>query len=142
MAVRLPDLETRTPASPAAVLAARGQEWIVDARGCDAAALRDEARLRGVFDRLIADLHLTPVAPPVWHRFPAPGGLTGIVVLAESHLACHTFPEHGSICLNLFCCRPRADFDVLALLAETLGATAADVRRIERTYGSCGGEGA
>lgn len=113
----------------------RGVEWIIDAHGCAPAALRDEARLRALFDRVVADLRLTPVAPAVWHRFPPPGGFTGMVVLAESHLACHTFPEHGSICLNLFCCRPRPEFDAAPLLRELLGATHIDVRRLERTYG-------
>jgi len=112
----------------------QGLEWIVDAHGCDPDALRDEARLRALFDRVIDDLALTPVAPAVWHRFPAPGGLTGVVVLAESHLACHTFPEFGAICLNVFCCRARADFDAAALLADALGASHTVVQRVERLY--------
>ena len=112
----------------------RGLEWIIDAHGCDPAALRDERRLRALFDRLIDDLALTPVAPAVWHTFPAPGGLTGVVVLAESHLACHSFPEFGSLCLNLFCCRARPDFDAARVLAETVGAARTDVRRVERDY--------
>lgn len=116
-------------------LAPSGREWIIDARGCRADALRDLATLRHLFDRLIADLHLTPVAPAVWHTFPAPGGVTGMVVLAESHLACHTFPEFGSICLNVFCCRSRDDFDAAALLADVLGAGDTLVRRVDRAYG-------
>jgi S-adenosylmethionine decarboxylase len=116
----------------------RGMEWIIDAQGCDPHALRDVARLRALFDRLIGDLRLTPVAPAVWHPFPSPGGVTGIVVLAESHLACHTFPEFGSICLNLFCCRPRDEFDAAALLSEMLGATSTHVRLVERTYAPAG----
>ena len=51
-------------------------------------------------------------------------GLTGLLLLAESHLACHTFPEHGSICLNLFCCKPRPDWDFAGELATRLGARA------------------
>jgi len=70
----------------------------------------------------------------VWHTFPAPGGLTGFVILAESHLACHTFPEFGSICVNVFCCRPRSDFDAAGLMTEMLGATDTVVRRVERSY--------
>ncbi len=116
----------------------RGVEWIIDAQGCEPGALRDVVRLRALFDRLIADLQLTPVAPAVWHTFPAPGGITGVVVLAESHLACHTFPEFGSLCVNLFCCRPRDEFDVAALLADVLGATDTHVRRVERVYATVG----
>jgi len=120
----------------AAPVPPHGREWIIDARGCAPDALRDLAGLQALFVRLIADLRLTPVAPAVWHTFPAPGGITGMVVLAESHLACHTFPEYGSLCLNLFCCRSRDDFDVAALLAEMLGARETRVRRIDREYGA------
>ena len=116
----------------------RGIEWIVDAQGCDPGALRDVVRLAALFDRVIADVRLTPVQPPLWHTFPSPGGITGVVVLAESHLACHTFPEFGSICLNLFCCRPREEFDAPRLLREMLGASDTSVRRVERTYALAG----
>jgi S-adenosylmethionine decarboxylase len=111
-----------------------GVEWIIDAYGCDAAALADLSRLRTLFDRLIVDLRLTPVAAPVWHTFPPPGGITGFVVLAESHLACHTFPEFESICVNVFCCQPRAGVDVTGVMAEVLGATHTRVCAIERSY--------
>jgi S-adenosylmethionine decarboxylase len=111
-----------------------GIEWIVDAHGCDPAALRDLDRLGRLMDRLVEVLALTPVAPPAWHTFPSTGGVTGFVMLAESHLACHTFPEFGSICLNVFCCRPRPDWNARELLQRALGATDVQVRRIERTY--------
>ena len=113
----------------------RGIEWIVDARGCDPEALADLPRLRSLFDRLIAELHLTPVGDPAWHVFATTGGVTGFVMLAESHLACHTFPELGTICLNVFCCRIRGDWDAQRILAEMIGAHSVDVRRLERVYG-------
>lgn len=122
----------RTPSS--ILLPMHGLEWIVDARGCHPAALRDETRLQALFNRLVADFALTPVAPAVWHRFPTPGGLTGVVVLAESHLACHTFPEYGAICLNLFCCRARPDADLVQPLRDLLGAVHVDVRCVARDY--------
>jgi S-adenosylmethionine decarboxylase len=115
-----------------------GTEWIIDAQGCDPSALGDVARLRALFDAIIRELTLTPVGDPVWHRFPAPGGVTGFVVLAESHLACHTFPEFGAICVNVFCCRPRPAFDAAAELGRHLGAAQVTVRTIERTYAPAG----
>lgn len=111
-----------------------GLEWIIDAHGCDPAALRDRDRLQALFAHLIDELDLTPVAAPVWHAFPAPGGVTGFVMLAESHLACHTFPEFGSICLNVFCCRPRPDWDAKRMLSTLLGAQDVEVRRLSRAY--------
>ena len=72
-----------------------GTEWMVDAHGCNADALRSLPTLEGLFARIIEELGLRPVAPPVWHQFPGEGGITGMVLLSESHLACHTFPESG-----------------------------------------------
>lgn len=111
-----------------------GREWLVEAHGCSPDALSSPAALAALFDRMIADLRLHPVAPAQWHRFPGPGGVTGMVMLAESHLACHSFPEHGSLCLNLFCCRPRPEWDWEANLREMLGADRVVVRAMDRAY--------
>lgn len=103
-----------------------GCEWLVDAHGCDPAALRSLETLQGLFRRAVEELELQPVAPPVWHRFPDAGGITGVVVLSESHLACHTFPERGFAAFNLYCCRPRPAWPWAERLTEALGAD--DVR--------------
>jgi S-adenosylmethionine decarboxylase len=80
------------------------------------------------------DLH--PVGDALWHRFPSSGGMTGLLMLSESHLACHSFPEHGTLCLNLFCCRARADYDFERRLRALLDARAVSVRRLDRPYGT------
>jgi S-adenosylmethionine decarboxylase len=112
----------------------QGSEWIVEAYGCDPVRLADPASLQALFDAIIADLALHPVAPAQWHQFPAPGGITGMVMLAESHLTVHTFPEHGSACINLFCCTPRAEWPWRARLHEQLGADEVRCRMVPREY--------
>jgi S-adenosylmethionine decarboxylase len=112
-----------------------GCEWVVEARGCDPTALADLDLLKALFRRIVDELDLNEVHPSVWHAFPEPGGVTGMSLLAESHLTCHTFPEHGTACLNLFCCRPRPEWDFRVGLADTLGAEDVDVRRLPRRYG-------
>ena len=109
-----------------------GQEWIVDATGCDADALRDLARLRALLGRVIFDLELKPVGEPVWHKFPGEGGVTGLVLLSESHLACHTYPEFGVATFNLYCCRERPDWAWRRELRADLGAAEVHVRTVRR----------
>jgi S-adenosylmethionine decarboxylase len=111
-----------------------GIEWVVDAQGCSAESLRDLKLLRSLFDKVIADLRLRPVGATQWHQFPGSGGITGLCLLSESHLACHTFPEYRSLCLNLFCCVPRSQWDFERHLAEMFCATSVEVRALERPY--------
>jgi S-adenosylmethionine decarboxylase len=121
-----PKSEIRNPTS--------GLEWVIEAHGCDGAGLAELPKLRALFKDLVAAMALRPVGEPVWHQFPTTGGITGLCLLAESHLACHTFPEHQSICLNVFCCQPRPDWDFAGYFKREFGATAVNVRRIERPY--------
>ena len=108
-----------------------GTEWLVEAAGCDRAALRDEGKVRSVLDRLIADLGLLSVGS-VWHKFEGEGGVTGLVALTESHIACHTYPEHGIATFNLYCCRTRPEWDWETNLKASLRASSVAVTKIER----------
>ncbi|MGQ0540767.1 MAG: adenosylmethionine decarboxylase [Blastocatellia bacterium] len=108
-----------------------GTEWLVEAAGCNADKLRDEATLRAVFARVVNDLGLK-VIDEIWHKFPGEGGVTGLAALTESHLACHTYPEHQTATFNLYCCRSRPEWDWEANLKNVLDAETVVVTRIER----------
>jgi S-adenosylmethionine decarboxylase len=110
-----------------------GTEWIVDAYGCDSTALVSRGQLERLFEQVIADLGLQPIGEPIWHVFPDPGGITGVVLLAESHLTVHTFPESGFASLNLYSCHGSlAAWPWDRQLAEWLGARMVSVREIVR----------
>jgi len=109
-----------------------GTEWIIDAEGCPADVLRDLQAVRSVCEQVISDLNLRVVGEPMWHRFPQPGGVTGLYLLTESHLACHTFPEHGLATFNLYCCRPRPLFAWEVRLGELIYASRITLRSITR----------
>lgn len=109
-----------------------GKEWVVDATGCEPASLRDLPRVQDIVALLVSELRLSVVGTPQWHVFPGEAGVTGLVLLAESHVAVHTFPELGLATFNLYCCRPRAPWPWESRLASLLGATSVTVRSFDR----------
>jgi S-adenosylmethionine decarboxylase len=111
---------------------ASGCLCVVDAFGCEPARLRSRAELEALFRAVVEELGLHPLRETVWHEFPGPGGLTGFLLLSESHLSIHTFPERGYAALDLYCCRPRPSWDWQARLREFLGAGRVELRTLER----------
>ncbi len=109
-----------------------GKEWAVDAGGCRPDALRDLGVIEALFARIVAELGLTAASAPVWHVFPEPGGITGMLLLTESHLVCHTYPEHGVATFNLYCCSARPDWPWQERLEQSLGAQHVRVRMLSR----------
>jgi S-adenosylmethionine decarboxylase len=125
------DLSAAVAEQPRVFSDGAGMEWVVDAFGCRADAVDSIERLQTVVDRLVRDLDLHPVAPPVWRRFDG-GGVTGLLLLSESHFACHSFPEREFVAFNLYCCRQRSVWEWESQLAELLGATRVVVRELVR----------
>jgi S-adenosylmethionine decarboxylase len=111
-----------------------GLEWIVEAFGCNPAALVNQERLEELFALIVRELDLHPLGKTAWHQFPDTFGMTGVSLLRESHITCHTFPEFESLCLNVFCCRPRRATDFEALLKIGFEPVRVSVRQVDRPY--------
>lgn len=109
-----------------------GTEWLVTASHCDAEKLRNNRTLQLVFARIIGDLRLKVVGEQLWYKFAGAGGVTGLVMLTESHLACHTYPEHETATFNLYCCKTRPEWNWTENLKEMLDAKIVIVQKIER----------
>jgi S-adenosylmethionine decarboxylase len=109
-----------------------GTEWLIEAFDCEAEILRDMERLRAIFARIVEDLGLKTIGSGAWHKFSGEGGVTGLVMLTESHLACHTYPEYKTATFNLYCCRTRPTWNWELNLKEMLGAKIVNVQKIER----------
>lgn len=75
--------------------------------------LTDALRLQTASQQAVADAGLQAVGA-VFHQFSVdptgqPGGVTGVVLLAESHLALHTWPELGAVTLDVYVCNRSGD---------------------------------
>lgn len=108
-----------------------GTEWLIEATGCRAELLRDESVIRGILHSAMKELGLQSVGE-VWHKFEGEGGVTGMIALTESHLACHTYPEYGTATFNLYCCRERPEWKWDKALKKELGAYYVSITRIDR----------
>ncbi len=79
---------------------------------CDPGLLINADTLAALCNRHTVEAGLTVVADK-WHPFPEyndqPGGVTGMVLLAESHLAVHTWPERGGVTLDVYVCNFTCD---------------------------------
>lgn len=128
------------PASSESAPVIAGIEWIVDAVGCDPDRLRELPVLRHICDSIIADLNLKVVGTPQWQQFPGEEGVTGLYLLSESHLACHTYPESRLATFNLYCCRERPSWSWRDRLSELLRAELVTVRTMVRGGSTTGEE--
>src|SRR5512147_385766 len=108
----------------------QGLHLTADLRGCDVSRppMTELDALRRLCLDAVRAAGLQPVGE-LFHRFPqAPGahdesGITGVVLLAESHLAVHTWPELGAVTLDVYVCNFGADNTARAhALAERIVA--------------------
>lgn len=112
-----------------------GREYVVDVFGCDAIALQDLSLLQSICAEVVADLDVKVIGAPHWHQFPGPSGVTGMYLLSESHLCCHTYPEIGFASFNLYCCGERREWPWEEKLSRRLNARSVTVRCLSRGTG-------
>ena len=87
-----------------------GQHYLVDFRGCDPETLRFVGPTREIFLRAARESKATLVGED-FHQFE-PEGVSGVILIAESHLSVHTWPESGFAAVDIFTCGEEMDADV------------------------------
>ncbi|MCC2668007.1 MAG: speH [Armatimonadetes bacterium] len=66
------------------------------------------------------------------HHFGGGGGVTGVALLAESHLSIHSWPEHGYAAIDIFVCGPCDPYRVLPVLEAAFRPTRTEVNEQKR----------
>ena len=104
---------------------------LIEFGGCDAEALGRSDLIRPVLIEAVRAGGGTIVAE-MFHDF-SPHGVTGVIVIAESHVAIHTWPEHRLAAVDIFSCSERLEQRVVQeVLYERLGATEVHAREVDR----------
>ncbi len=92
---------------------------IIDGFGGDAAMMWDTERLRTFLDEYPASLGMTRITDPEVLEYHGPNpndsGISGFVIIAESHISVHTFPHRDYVNIDLFSCK---SFDHEQALAD------------------------
>ena len=84
-----------------------GKHLLVEFYGCNKKKLNDLKFIEEAMTEAAKESKST-IVQVVFHKF-SPHGVSGVVVVAESHLAIHTWPEHGYAAVDLFTCGEETD---------------------------------
>jgi S-adenosylmethionine decarboxylase len=86
-----------------------GEHYIIELYECDKSVLNNLDVIQGALLKA-ADLAGATIIDSRFHRF-APQGVSGVIVIAESHLSIHTWPELGYAALDLYTCNHDMDIN-------------------------------
>lgn len=108
-----------------------GLHVLLDLAGCPSALLADRDRLARVL-RDCAVASGATIVGEIFHRF-SPSGVSGVLLIAESHLSIHTWPELGAATIDVYSCGEGFDPALAAQrLSEALEATETRLTRVRR----------
>src|SRR5687768_4074869 len=108
--------------------------YSVDLANCEALAGFEAPALAAVFAEALTSAGATIVYQAM-HAFPG-AGLTCVLILAESHAVLHSWPETGTVNIDIFSCSPRLrSLAAIAELGRLLGARDISVQEIARADG-------
>ncbi len=107
-----------------------GKQVILEMYDCDAAILNDKQEI-GRLMLEAAELAKATVVQQCFHEY-SPHGISGTVVIAESHLNIHTWPEHAFAAVDIFTCGD--DLDALAACNHLIDSFSAGSSKLDTIF--------
>ncbi len=108
-----------------------GYHYIVEASGCDPEILKDSDRIKEIMFNA-AKLGKMDVKTVYFYKF-SPTGVSGILVVSESHLSIHTWPENRYAAIDVFICGKESEPEkALDFILNSLNSSYAHVTEVER----------
>lgn len=109
---------------------------MLDGYGCDKAKLTDLNLIYRILEELPARIGMTKIMPPYVFKYsglkPEDWGLSGFVLIAESHISIHTFPEKSYASVDIFSCKAFDTEFAAEYLKDVFGMTKVDVNVLDR----------
>ena len=101
-----------------------GPHLTLDMYGCDKRKIGSVEYIDNFLDKLPGKIGMNKIMPPNTFKYESPKdwGVTGVVLIAQSHIAIHTFPEVGYASFDIFSCK---DFDAEKVAAHVIKALGA-----------------
>ena len=108
-----------------------GRHVLAEVYGCGFDILNDLDRIREILVSAALSAG-AEVLETTFHRF-SPQGISGVVVISESHLAIHTWPELGYAAIDVFTCGSHVDpWVAMEAIIEVFGATSVTATEVKR----------
>ncbi len=113
-----------------------GPHLVLDAYECPERRLQDLDGLYNLLDRLPAQIGMTKIMPPYVFRHGKSGdgaaGISGFVLIAESHISVHMFPGRRFVNADIFSCEPFEVEEALAILKRFFGPRRVEWKLLDR----------
>ena len=110
---------------------ALGKHLLLELKGCDKEVLNDVSFLRSTMLAAARECGAT-VLGESFHQF-SPQGVSGVVIIAESHLFIHTWPEYDYAAADIFTCGNSVEPERAAqVLMEKLGSKNHSIIELQR----------
>ncbi|MFN3921369.1 MAG: adenosylmethionine decarboxylase [Caldimicrobium sp.] len=113
-----------------------GQHLILDGYGANREKLMNLDFIYDFLNKYPEDIEMTKIMPPYVFKYYAPTpedwGISGFVIIAESHISIHTFPEKLYLSVDIFSCKP---FDVdkaIQDITELFEIQKSEIRLLDR----------
>ena len=107
-----------------------GRHLILDLFDCPADLLKDPEMVRTIMKAGALAMKAT-IVEEAFHHF-SPDGVSGVIIIKESHLTIHTWPEHNYAAIDIFTCGDIQMNKGLDFLTEAFKCGRSDIRELKR----------
>ena len=108
----------------------------IDGFGGDRERLSSESLVSSLLHSFPAQIGMTRISDPYVIRYvgekPEDWGVTGFVIIAESHISVHTFPDHGYVWVDIFSCKEFEAPEALDIVTDAFDLTHLNEHVLER----------